>query len=153
MMNWTDQPSPEHTLADYVALEYILLGDLRDLLEEAESDEQTTRWVVAVLDALLEMLPHEIELKSEGGYLQEVLEQYPNWAGLVGELASEKQALFEKLGELRFQLHCPHSIEVQVLETELRCDLREWMTLWTAHLRHERRMMQSAFTLDVGCGD
>lgn len=141
----------ENSLADYVALEYILLGDLRDLLEETKSDEETTRWIAAVLDALLEALPAEMELKSQGGYLQPVLEQFPNWAGQIGDLASEKQLLFEKLRELRVQLHCPGSYEVLALE--IRTDLQEWMTLWTAHLRHERRIMQSAFTLDVGCGD
>jgi hypothetical protein len=92
-----------------------------------------------------------MELKSKGGYLQPVLEQFPNWAGQIGDLASEKQILFEKLRELRVQLHSPVSYEV--LAIEIREDLREWMTLWTAHLRHERRIMQSAFTLDVGCGD
>ena len=150
-MAMTEHNPPENSLADYVALEYILLGDLRDLLEEAKSDEETTRWIAAVLDALLETLPAEMELKSQGGYLQPVLEQFPNWAGQIGDLASEKQILFEKLRELRVQLHHPASYELLALE--IRQDLQEWMTLWTAHLRHERRIMQSAFTLDVGCGD
>lgn len=150
-MAMTEPNPPENSLADYVALEYILLGDLRDLLEEAKSDEQTIRWIAAVLDALLEALPAEMELKSRGGYLQPVLEQFPNWAGQIGDLASEKQLLFEKLRELRVQLYSRESYEI--LAIEIREDLREWMTLWTAHLRHERRIMQSAFTLDVGCGD
>jgi len=141
----------ENSLADYIALEYILLGDLRDLLEENPSDEQTTRWIVAVLDALLEALPVEMELKSQGGYLQPVLEQFPNWAGQIGDLAREKQLLFEKLRELRVQMECPGTYESLALE--IRQDLKEWMTLWTAHTRHERRMLQSAFTMDVGCGD
>ena len=150
-MATTEHTPPDNSLADFVALEYILLGDLRDLLEEARSDEETTRWIAAVLDALLEALPQEMELKARGGYLQPVLDQFPNWAGQIGDLASEKQLLFEKLGELRVQLHCPGTYEVIALE--VRQDLQEWMTLWTAHLRHERRIMQSAFTLDVGCGD
>ncbi len=44
------------TLEDYTALEYILLGDLRDLLEEP-ADHFTRSWLVAVLDALLDTLP------------------------------------------------------------------------------------------------
>lgn len=150
-MSTTQHDPQQSSLADYIALEYILLGDLRDLLDEAEADEQTTRWIIAVLDALLDALPHEMELKSEGGYLQPVLEQFPNWAGQIGELASEKEYLFQKLYELRVQVDAPGSYEV--LANEIRLALHEWMTLWTAHLRHERRMMQSAFTLDVGCGD
>jgi hypothetical protein len=150
-MDMTEHNPPDNSLADYMALEYILLGDLRDLLEESKSDEQTTRWIVAVLDALLDAMPREMELKSEGGYLQPVLEQFPNWAGLIGDLAREKQVLFEKLYELRLQIHSPDVFSV--LAQEIRLDLQEWMTLWAAHLRHERRLVQSAFTLDVGCGD
>ena len=150
-MDMTEPHQPDNSLADYMALEYILLGDLRDLLEESKTDEQTSRWIAAVLDALLEAMPREMELKSEGGYLQPVLEQFPNWAGLIGDLAREKQMLFEKLYELRLQIHSPDTFIL--LAQEVRLDLQEWMTLWAAHLRHERRLVQSAFTLDVGCGD
>lgn len=150
-MTTTERNPHDASLADYIALEYILLGDLRDLLSEAEPDEQTTRWITAVLDALLDALPHEMELKAQGGYLQPVLDQFPNWAAQIGELASEKEQLFQKLHELRVQVETPGSFEV--LANEIRSDLQEWMTLWTAHLRHERRIMQSAFTLDVGCGE
>lgn len=150
-MDMTEHTSPENSLADCMALEYILLGDLRDLLEEAKTDEFTIRWITAVLDALLEAMPCEMELKSEGGYLEAVLEQFPNWAGQIGDLAREKQDLFDKLRELRLQLHSPDAFSVLV--KVVRQDLQEWMTLWTAHSRHERRLIQSAFTLDVGCGD
>ena len=150
-MNSTEHNQTDSSLADYMALEYILLGDLRDLLEESKTDEETTRWIMAVLDALLDAMPREMELKSQGGYLQPVLEQFPNWAGLIGDLAREKQVLFEKLYELRLQIHSPDSF--RLLAQEIRLDLQEWMTLWAAHLRHERRLVQSAFTLDVGCGD
>ncbi|MCA9073266.1 MAG: hypothetical protein KDA84_30290 [Planctomycetaceae bacterium] len=150
-MATTEHNSRDNSLADSVALEYILLGDLQDLLGEPQPDEQTTRWIVAVLDALLDALPREMELKSEGGYLQPVLEQFPNWAGQIGDLATEKEYLFQKLHELRVQVESPGSFEV--LANEIRLSLQEWMTMWTAHLRHERRILQSAFTLDVGCGD
>ena len=150
-MSTTEGNRHEKSLADNMALEYILLGDLRDLLEEAKTDEETTRWITAVLDALLEAMPFEMELKSQGGYLQPVLEQFPNWAGQIGDLAREKQELFYKLRELRLQLHSPSIFSM--LAVEIRQDLQEWMTLWTTHLRHERRIVQSAFTLDVGCGD
>jgi len=69
---------PDHLLEDYAAMEYILLSDLRDLLEEP-ADDMTRKWLRAVLDALLKTLPWELELQDAGGYLSEVLEQYPNW--------------------------------------------------------------------------
>ncbi|MCA9032679.1 MAG: hypothetical protein KDA66_17810, partial [Planctomycetaceae bacterium] len=56
-------------LTHCIELEYILLGDLRDLLEEAPSKE-TSRWLTAVLDVLLEKIPEEFEMRCEDGYLQ-----------------------------------------------------------------------------------
>jgi hypothetical protein len=151
MMDMIEHGQHDHSLADYLALEYILMGDLRDLLEEAQADEQTHRWIIAVLDALLDALPREMELKSRGGYLQPVLEQFPNWAGQIGDLAREKQLLFDTLSELRTQIHSPRMFAH--LAGEIRQNLHEWMNLWASHLRHERRILQSAFTMDVGCGD
>jgi hypothetical protein len=54
----------------YSTLEYILLGDLRDLLEEPP-DEETRRWLVAVLDALVKTLPREFDLEDEDGYMSD----------------------------------------------------------------------------------
>ncbi len=41
-------------------LEYLLIGDLRDLLEETP-DNETRRWLLAVLEELLNLLPNEFE--------------------------------------------------------------------------------------------
>ena len=88
-------------LEEYLALEYILLGDLRDVLEE-EPDEQSRKWLLAVLDALLDAMPREFELKCHGGgYLCEVLEQYPNWYGQVESLKEEREQLYAHLRRLQ----------------------------------------------------
>jgi len=137
-------------LGECTALEYILLGDLRDLLEEP-ADEQTCRWLVAVLDALLDTIPREIELQQVGGYLAEVLEQYPNWSGEVVRLKQEKHALYVKLGGLRNSIvaRAPFS---QIAD-QVSGDLCEWMKSFQAHHRHERRLVHSAFNIEVGTGD
>lgn len=137
-------------LKQWATLEYILLGDLRDVLEEPPSAE-TRRWLLAVLDALLDILPREIELKEADGYLSEVLDEFPNWAGLVDGLREEHDLLFEKLKELRHHIagHTPFA----AIAHEVRLDLREWMRMLTAHHRHETRLLQTAINLEVGCGD
>src|SRR5260221_8654966 len=64
-------------LEQYTSLEYILLGDLRDILEES-LDRESRRWLIAVLDALLETLPREFDLEEHDGYMAEILYSYAN---------------------------------------------------------------------------
>lgn len=135
---------------DVVTLEYILLGDLRDLLEEP-FDEVTLRWLKAVLDALLDTLPREFALKDNGGYLSEVIDCDPSWSLQVQRLAEERRAVYHTLRTLRLQLRTT----TEPLENagEVQNALKNWMTSLTAFHRHERRLVQTAFNLDVGIGD
>lgn len=135
---------------DVSSLEYILLGDLRDVLEEP-MDEVTLKWLKAILDALLETLPREFALQDEGGYLNEVIECDPNFSVHVDRLSEERRAVFGKLRGLRQQLNSPGDYKPHT--DALRSELREWMTSLTAFHRHERRLVQTAFNLELGTGD
>lgn len=134
-------------LEQCATLEYILLGDLRDLLDEPAND-LACQWILAVLDALLETLPRDRELRAQGGYLSEVVEEFPNWTPLVDRLYQEKIELYAKLSDLRNRI-AQRAPFASVLH-EVRDDLRGWMTSFIAHHRHERRIVQSAFNIDVG---
>jgi hypothetical protein len=140
----------DQVLEECTTLEYILLGDLRDLLEEAP-DDTTSHWLRAVTDALLETLPRELELKKQGGYLAGVLEQYPSWSAQVDELRREKYSIYRKLETLRDQLEM--EVPFAEIAEAIRRDLKDWMTRFQAHQRHERRIVQTAFNLEVGTGD
>lgn len=149
-MNGIPRRRDQRTLADFATLEYILLGDLRDLLEE-EPSEQTSRWLLAVLDSLLEALPQELALKSQEGYLEEVLSDHPHWEPQVERLRSEYVRLCVWLEELRDRLisRAPFG----EIASHLRYDLREWMTALQAYHRHETRLLQTSVNLEVGGGD
>lgn len=148
-MNHTS-PRADRPLVDMAALEYILLGDLRDLLEE-EPDEQTSKWLVAILDTLLDTLPRELAIKSRDGYLEDVLEEHPHWEAEVQQLHAEYELLCVRLEAFRDQLvsRTPYSS----IARQLREDLREWMNALQAHHRHETRLLQTAVNLEVGGGD
>ena len=137
-------------LEEYSTLEYILLGDLRDLLYEPP-DEETCRWLLAVLDALLETLPREFDLKQQDGYLMEVLENYPNWSSAVDRLQSEHNELFLKLKELRGQIS--RQFAFAEIADEVCRGLKDWMLTLIAYHRHENRLVQTALNLEVGVGD
>ncbi len=150
-MNGQKQLKSPEMLANISALEYILLGDLRDLLEEATHDAVAWKWIAAIVDTLLEKMPVEFELQDCGGYLEEVLEEHPNWQDQVQVLYSERCELFKKLSELQEQMK--QSRSVTKITNELQHDLRDWMNLYTAHQRHERRIVQNAFNYDIGAAD
>lgn len=138
-------------IEDVAAMEYILLGDLRDLVDEP-FDDVTLRWLNAVIDALLETLSREFAHQDEGGgYLQNVVDCDPNWARYVNRLEDERRGIFATLGGLRRRLDGRESLEVVV--PALRSELKEWMRSITALHRHERRLLQTAFNLDVGTCD
>ena len=131
-------------------LEYILIGDLRDLLE-SPIDEQNLRWISAVLDALLETLPKQFQLKKAGGYLQEVLEVQPNWECHVLSLEVEHAQVCDRLEQLRWKL--PDAVKAEFLASTLRTELKGWMQAFVAWNHREMRLLQTSMNLEVGCGD
>jgi hypothetical protein len=137
-------------LEECAAFEYILLGDLRDLLEEP-TDEMACKWLLAVLGALLQTLPRDFQLQDEGGYLAEVVEEFPNWSVQVNRLLQERETLFSNLNQLRERI--TQEIPFAEIAEKLRHDLHGWMASYVAFQRHERRLVQTAFNLDVGVGD
>ncbi len=143
-------PRDTRLLEQYSSLEYILLGDLRDVLEESP-DNESRKWLLAVLDTLLETLPREFFLEEEDGYMAEVLERYPSWSAQVDRLHRDHDQLFSKLKELRGRIE--RNIWVAPLATEVRRDLRDWILKLIAHHRGETRLVQTAMNLEVGAGD
>jgi len=137
-------------LERYSSLEYILLGDLRDLLEEP-ADNENRRWLLAVLDALLETLPAEFDLEDEDGYMAEVLERFPSWSGAVERLHRDHDALFARLKELRGRIEQGNWIAP--VANAVRRELRDWMMSLQAHRRGENRLIQTAMNLEIGSGD
>lgn len=131
-------------------LEYILLGDLRDVLEE-EPDEQNRKWTIAIVDTLLETLPVEFHLREVGGYLSEVREEKPTWDSQIRQLQLEHTTLVEQLQQLRAKLEDRHPF--CEISNRLRHDLQEWMKSLNAHNRHESRLIQQAMNLETGAGD
>jgi hypothetical protein len=143
-------PAACDRLEEYTALEYILLGDLRDVLEEP-ANRHTRGWLIAILDALLDTLPREMALKESSGYLHEVLDEYPSWYRHVEDLQNEERLLFLSLQSLRDRLETSESYAFAA--DRLKSTLRQWMTRLAAHHRHENRILQTAMNLEVGGGD
>ncbi|HTI50586.1 MAG TPA: hypothetical protein VL475_06540 [Planctomycetaceae bacterium] len=133
--------------SNYTSLEYILLGDLRELLEEPVNSE-SRRWMLSVLDGLLENLLPEGEHDADGSYMEDVLERFPNWSGQIERLYHDHDELFTRLKELRGRIERDEWIAP--LANLVRRELRDWMLSLIAHRRRETRLLQTAMNLDVG---
>ncbi len=142
-------PSPQSVelLRHYSALEHILLGDLRDLLEEP-LDRENARWLLAVLDGLLDTVPREFALKEDGGYLSDVIEEHPAWDQYVIALRKDHADLSFKLRQLRNRVawHLP----TDRIASEVRLELMHWMDRLAAHYNRETRIVQDSCLVQVG---
>jgi hypothetical protein len=138
------------TQLNYTNHEYLLLGDLRSVLDEPD-ESRDMKWLLAILDSLLESVPKEIELREQGGYFEDVLTIHPAWAPHVERLQMEHARIFEILSQLRRQV--ANQLNYTSLADQLQMELRDWMQMVIKHNRHERSLYQSAYNLDFGCGD
>ncbi|REJ74355.1 MAG: hypothetical protein DWQ34_23550 [Planctomycetota bacterium] len=143
-------PEDGFDLRQCYEFEYILIGDLRDLLEDPFDDENR-RWLVAVVDALLETLPREFELKSQEGYLADVLEEFPNWDSEVARLEQQYAVLCSRLAQLRERIMSRNPL--QEISERLKIELEAWMDAFARLHRDEQQLVLSAANLEVGAGD
>ncbi|MEX0702824.1 MAG: hypothetical protein WD069_12080 [Planctomycetales bacterium] len=141
---------PLHSLHAYAELEYLLLGDLRDMLEQPFDDENA-RWMLAVLDALLDTLPREFAIEEDGGYLREVVDEHPHWEPEVARLREQHEMLLHSLRRLRMRV--AWQAPFAVLAKDVRRELEKWIETLAEHNRHENSLVQTAMNLEVGTGD
>ena len=145
-----DQPKSEsaraarHTCHE---LEYLLLGDLRQLLDELQT-AQTRRSLLIILDRLLDNLPRQFALACEEGYMAEVLEKRPNWHRQIEGLYGANMAFISALNQLRNRI--VQELPFIAIANEVSCDLREWIQSLVKTRGDESRLLQTAFSLDIG---
>lgn len=138
------------TLGQFTEMQYILMGDLRELLETPVSKFQRN-WLLTILDALLETLPQQFRIKEEGGYMTEVVEAVPYWDAEVEKLRGEHGPLCETLRDLRTRV--AEGSQFKEVAEIVRLDLQRWVERMTAHDHHESQLFQNSVNLEIGVGD
>jgi len=128
--------------AELEALEGLLAA------EEAPDNRRRLREVV---DRLLTTLPRHFRFEEQGGYLTEVVARYPTWSTDVEQLRREHGELLSCVEELRDLLE--RQAEARELAEPVRRLVQEVIAHIHAHERHENRLVQEAFNLDVGSAD
>lgn len=132
------------------ALEQLLIGDLLDLLDDPYGPEIST-WLLTIVNALLRILPREFCSEEAGGYLAEVLEEYPSWDRQVRALHEEHSRLYARLRELRQDIAREQA--GPELSPRIRLGLDEWIHQLNDHNGRETALLHTALNLEVGVGD
>lgn len=139
-----------HLLEQYSHLEYLLLGDLRDLLEEPP-DAENRKWLLAVLEVLVDMLPREHELTLDEGYMDFVRDRYPSWNRQIEQLERDHDDLYYRLRLLHSRVR--DNEWIGPVASELRHELATWMDAIQRHKAAESDLVVSAVNFDLGDGD
>ncbi|MFK7818407.1 MAG: hemerythrin domain-containing protein [Planctomycetaceae bacterium] len=137
-------------LGQYTQMQYILLGDLREVLESRPTLSERN-WMLSILDALLDTLPTQFSLREEGGYMTDVLEDFPSWGSQVERLRCEHGPLCDQLRTLRDRVASGSQYK-QVAET-VRFELRDWMACLQDHEQKECSLFLTAANQEIGVGD
>lgn len=140
-------PSANSALDACHELEYLLLGDLRELLDDPETPD-TRRSLLIILDHLLVNLPRQLELKREGGFMAEILARFPLWQVEIDALQGEDAACNSAL--VRLHDCVSRELPLTLIAGEVRGSLDRWMEFLDAIRVHETQLLQTAFTLDLG---
>lgn len=128
-------------------IEYLLIGDIRTLLEE-KVDSQARSSLLVLMNRLILNLPDVLELSTENGYLGIVAERRPSWSRQINALYQANLDCVSSLRLLRDSLENDTSIAAISKGLELR--LGNWIKSFSAMRCRESTMLQEAFTLDLG---
>jgi len=117
-------------------LEYLLLGDLADLLSEGY-DEENRKWLLVVLEGLLDAIP--AERRSER--FSKLRRAYPDSPGLLQsltQLEAEHDAMIFQLRRLRNRVAWRLSL-LDVVAAEVVLDLNRWLVTFQYFCKREHR--------------
>ncbi len=118
-------------------LEYLLLGDLADLLSE-EYDEENRKWIQVVLEGLLDAIAAE----KRGERLRRLRAAYPDSPGMLQSLTQlefEHDAMIVQLQRLRNRVAWRLSL-LDVVGVEVVRDLKRWLVTFQNFCQREHRL-------------
>ncbi len=118
-------------------LEYLLLGDLTDLLSETY-DEENRRWILVVLEGLLDAIPAE-RRRERFNKLRAVYPDSPGMLQSLTQLESEYDAMIYQLQRLRNRVAWRLSL-LDVVAAEVVRDLMRWLVTFQNFCQREHRL-------------
>lgn len=125
-----------------------VLGELRHALHSDQRDaEAVTAWIVQ----LARLVKSHFEHEEEGGYMREAIEQAPRLSEQAENLERQHPVLLEKLSGLS-NLAAAGDKSAPWWESA-RTKFDEFAKSFLDHEAHEDKLVQEAFTQDIGTSD
>ena len=118
-------------------LEYLLLGDLTDLLSEGY-DEENRKWILVVLDGLLDAIPAE-KRRERFNKLRAAYPDCPGMLQSLTQLESEHDAMIYQLQRLRNRVAWRLSL-LEVVAAEVVRDLKRWLVTFQNFCQRDHRL-------------
>ncbi len=129
---------------EYATLEYLLLGDLRAAMDEPMDDAASRRWLVTVIEALLQAMPRKLEVTR---LVLRALDDGRRTASIQDELFAEQQDLLRRLQSIHAQIVDSISSAPPEYDGDSR-SVHDWMERVALHNRRVEQLLLP--TLDGG---
>ena len=147
MTNSNESNSQTDSLEVCQNQESMLLANLLRLLDKP-CWRQRRQPLLDTLDLMLINLPNYLQLASRGGYFTDVIRLRPNWYQQVEALHSANIDCIRSLREIRNRIErARSSATIEIKESG---DIDAWVRSLVSIRGHESRLLQAAFTLDIG---
>lgn len=118
-------------------LEYLLLGDLAELLSEGY-DEENRKWTLIVLEGLLDAIPAE-KRSERFSRIRAAYPDSPQVLQALTQLEAEHVAMIFQLRRLRNRVSWRLSL-LDVVAAEVVHDLKRWLLTFQSFCQRERRL-------------
>ena len=138
------------TLEACIWFEYLLLGDLRQLLQEPTGHDRH-KWLAALVAAFIDNLARLSQMRDDGGNASDVLDELPHWHRGIADFLDDSGP--ERLRLEEFRARVEMGLPYESVSHAVRDDLGVWMKSLAAHRRAARRPDTLASVLPSGVDD
>jgi hypothetical protein len=125
----------------------MLMANLLRSLDQPCS-RQRRQSLLDILDRMSVSLPHHLQLVSRGGYFTKVIRLRPNWHRPEEALHGAKVDCITALPKVRDRVESVRATATSEIKES--GDIDFWIRSLVSIRGHESRLLQAAFTLDIG---
>ena len=129
--------------------------ELTEILDEVRSAlaavDRTKNRVEDLITRLSDVVETHFRHEEHGGYLKDALERAPRLSAQADVLLDQHDGLLEEVEKLRLLVHS--GVESPTWWTKIEADFLEFAKRLLDHEHAENKVLQEAFTSDIGSGD
>ena len=142
----------DHEFVEAMKSEHRELGSaLANVRAEVASESRKKKTLEDLVTQLRELIEAHFAHEEFGGYLKEALDKAPRFTVQAAALQDQHEDLLEDIEKLRILVHS--GVESPVWWSRVEADFRAFAARLLNHEHAENRIVQEAFTVDIGTAD